>query len=164
MLASHAQILRANILILSVKPLILYLRISTSISTDMSSLKSRTTNLWNLFIRILVHAHLPDYKDGVCTYKSTHFRSSISLNQQSVTISPDYLSRHPFPEYNSLNKSTKPNLADQHVHFVAQNAVPVALSIEQLCKATKQDSTLQALIELLQNNTCNLLATFTLPR
>ncbi len=163
MLASHSQILRANTLKLSVKPLILYLRISTSICTDMSSRKSRTTNLWNI-IRILDHAHLPDYKDGVCTYKTTHFRSSISLNQQSVTISSDYQSRHPFPEYNSLNKSTKPNLADQHVHFVAQNAVPVALSIEQLCKATKQDSTLQALIELLQNNTCNLLATFTLPR
>ena len=58
-----------------------------------------------------------------------------------------------------MNKSTKPNLADQHVHFVAQNAVPVALSVEQLCKATKQDSTLQALIELLQNNTWHLLAT-----
>ena len=71
----------------------------------------------------------------------------------------DYLSRHPLPEYHSINKSTKPNLADQHVHFVAQNAVPVALSTEQLCKATKQDSTLQALIELLQNNTWHLLAT-----
>ncbi len=63
-----------------------------------------------------------------------------------LTNPSDCLSRHPLPEYHSMNKSSKPNLANQHVHFLAQNAVPVALSIEQLCKATKQDSTLQGLI------------------
>jgi hypothetical protein len=71
----------------------------------------------------------------------------------------DYLSRHPLPNYYDTNTCKKPNLADDHIRFIAQNVVPIALGIEQLRKAVKQDSTLQALIEILQNNTWNSLAT-----
>ncbi|CAB4000900.1 Uncharacterized protein K02A2.6, partial [Paramuricea clavata] len=71
----------------------------------------------------------------------------------------DYLSRHPLPNYYNTNTCKTPNLADDHIRFIAQNAVPIALGIEQLRKAVKQDSTLQALIEILQNNTWNSLAT-----
>ena len=56
----------------------------------------------------------------------------------------DYLSRHPIPIHPGVNKCTKPNLADEHVRFVAQNAVPIAVGIEHLRTATKQDPTLQA--------------------
>ena len=65
----------------------------------------------------------------------------------------DYLSRHPVLNHHGVNKCTKPNLADEHIRFVAQNAIPIALGREQLRKPTKQDSTKQALIEILQNNT-----------
>ena len=72
---------------------------------------------------------------------------------------PSHLSRHPIPIHPGVNKCTKPNLADEHVRFVAQNAVPIAISIEHLRTATKQDPTLQALTEMLQNNTWHSLAT-----
>ena len=71
----------------------------------------------------------------------------------------DYVSRHPIPTHHRINKRTKRNLADKHVRFVAQNAVPIALGMEHLRKATKQDSTQQALIETLQNNSQHSLAT-----
>ena len=75
------------------------------------------------------------------------------------TSPSDYLSRHPLPNYYDTNTCKKPKLVDDHIRFIAQNAVPIALGIEQLRKAVKQDSTLQALIEILQNNTWNSLAT-----
>ena len=63
----------------------------------------------------------------------------------------DYLSRHPVVKM----KSDEQSLSDNHVRFVAQNAVPIAMNIETIRKAVQQDPTQQKLIEILQQNTWN---------
>lgn len=67
----------------------------------------------------------------------------------------DYLSRHPLTKCNSHQL----NLSDNHVRFVAQNAVPVAMDIDNIRKAVREDPTLQKLIEIIQTNTWNSFTT-----
>ena len=82
-----------------------------------------------------------DHKPLELTYQNPRSRSSARLERWCLhlqdytcqvkyrpgpTNPSDYLSRQPLPKYHSMNESTKPNLADQHVHFVPQNAVLVA--------------------------------------
>lgn len=64
----------------------------------------------------------------------------------------DYLSRHPLVDNNSCDH---PNLSDEHIRFVAQHAVPVAIDIENLRTATRTDPTMQKLIDIIQTNTWN---------
>ena len=66
----------------------------------------------------------------------------------------DYLSRHPVTKCNN----NQPSLSDDHVRFVAQNAVPIAMDIQTIRKAVQQDPTQQKLIEILQQNTWNSFA------
>ena len=51
------------------------------------------------------------------------------------------------------------NLSDEHVRFVVNHAVPVALDVNTIRRATQDDPTCQKLIELLQNNSWNSLNT-----
>ena len=66
----------------------------------------------------------------------------------------DYLSGHPVTKCNN----NQPNLSDDHVRFVAQNAAPIAMDIQTIRKAVQQDPTQQKLIEILQQNTWNSFA------
>ena len=59
----------------------------------------------------------------------------------------DFLSRHPTP---SAEGKTE-NLADQYVNFISYHSVPKAMTLEQIKIATRQDVTLQKLVELIQN-------------
>ena len=59
----------------------------------------------------------------------------------------DFLSRHPVPSAESKIE----NLADQYVHFLSYRSVPKVMTLEQTKIATKQDVTLQKLVELIQN-------------
>ena len=59
----------------------------------------------------------------------------------------DFLSRHPVPRAEGKTE----NLADQYVHILSYHFVPKAMTLEQIKIATKQDLTLQKLVELIQN-------------
>ncbi|CAB4004423.1 Retrovirus-related Pol poly from transposon, partial [Paramuricea clavata] len=97
---------------------------------------------------------------SISIFMDTSSLQSLTTNLWNSRSRPSArLERHPLPNYYNTNTCKTPNLADDHIRFIAQNAVPIALGIEQLRKAVKQDSTLQALIEILQNNTWNSLAT-----
>ena len=47
----------------------------------------------------------------------------------------DYLSRHPIKEYN------KNNLAEAYVNFITKNAIPKAMTIEEIQSETEKDPT-----------------------
>ena len=66
------------------------------------------------------------------------------------------MSRHPLTTHPD-NKQQ--NLSDEHVRFVVNHAVPVALDVNTIRRATQDDPTCQKLIELLQNNCWNSLNT-----
>ena len=68
----------------------------------------------------------------------------------------DYLSRHPLT---TRPDNKQQNLSDEHVRFVVNHAVPVALDVNTIRRATQDDPTCQKLIELLQNNSWNSLNT-----
>ena len=51
------------------------------------------------------------------------------------------------------------NLSDEHVRFVVNHAVPVALDVNTIRRATQDDPTCQKLTELLRNNSWNSLNT-----
>ena len=68
----------------------------------------------------------------------------------------DYLSRHPLT---TRPDNKQQNLSDEHVRFVVNHAVPMALDVNAIRRATQDDPTCQKLIELLQNNSWNSLNT-----
>ena len=117
---------------------------------------------------------ITDHKPLELIYKNPRSRPSARLERWCLrlldytfqvkyhpgpTNPSDYHSKHPIPIQHGVNKGTKPNLGDEHIRFVAQNAAPIAIGIEHLRHATKQDPTLQALIDILQNNTWHSLVT-----
>jgi len=64
----------------------------------------------------------------------------------------DFLSRHPSKEI-----STNEELAaEQYISFIATHATPNAMSLSEIKQATKDDATLQKLIELINSNNWNL--------
>ena len=69
--------------------------------------------------------------------------------RQGLTNPSDYLSWHPSTKCNKL----QPNLSDDHVRFAAQNAVPIAIDIDDIRKAVRDDQTQQKLIEIMQKDT-----------
>ena len=66
------------------------------------------------------------------------------------------MSRHPLT---TRPDNKQQNLSDEHVRFVVNHAVPVALDVNTIRRATQDDPTCQKLIELLQNNSWNSLNT-----
>ena len=60
----------------------------------------------------------------------------------------DFLSRHPSTEMSSKEETT----AEQYVNFLATHATPNAMSLIEIKQATKNDPTLQNLIERINNN------------
>ena len=65
----------------------------------------------------------------------------------SLNIS-DYLSRHPVQE----TCIRKQDFGEAFVQFIAQSAVPKAMSIEEIKSATAQDRTFQELKEIIAHN------------
>ena len=59
----------------------------------------------------------------------------------------DYMSRHPLPS--SQGPSREEKLAEQHVNFISQHAVPKTVKIEDIRTATQQDDILQHCINAL---------------
>ena len=59
----------------------------------------------------------------------------------------DFLSRHT-PQDTAC---TTENSADQYISFLSSHAVPKAMTIEEIQAATKQDATLQKLVEIIRN-------------
>ena len=56
----------------------------------------------------------------------------------------DYMSRH--PRITTQHSSREAKVAEEYINFVTTNAVPKALSVDEIKSATKADSTLQATI------------------
>ena len=59
----------------------------------------------------------------------------------------DYMSRHPT---STTKVSSEEKLAEEYVHFVATMATPIALTIQDVQIATKDDPTLQVVIDLVR--------------
>ena len=64
----------------------------------------------------------------------------------------DFLSRYPSKETSSNEQMT----AEQYVNFIATHATPNAMSLTEIKKATKDDPTLQNLIELINSDNLKL--------
>ena len=58
----------------------------------------------------------------------------------------DFLSRHPLTEMFQPTTRT-----EEYINFLAENAVPKAMTLNEIQKATKDDATLQTLIEIIRN-------------
>ena len=58
----------------------------------------------------------------------------------------DYLSRHAIPD-----EEQRRSPAEEYVHFIAANAVPKAMTLEEIQSATKRDKTLQCVSWLIRN-------------
>lgn len=61
----------------------------------------------------------------------------------------DYMSRHPVP-ITTMTRAAQQ--AEEYIHFVAEHAVPKALTLPAVIEATKSDPTFQRLKELIQHN------------
>ncbi len=66
----------------------------------------------------------------------------------------DFLSRH-VSEPNVNNKPILETVADAYVNFLTDHAIPKAMTLSQIQEATQQDSTLQALAEIIRSNRWN---------
>ena len=60
----------------------------------------------------------------------------------------DFLSRLPSKEISDNEEQS----AEQYVNFIATNATPNAMTLSEIKQATKDDATLQKVIELIRNN------------
>ena len=58
----------------------------------------------------------------------------------------DFLSRHPNPKENEKQDI----LAEDYVNFLINHAIPKAMSLDEIQQATKADSTLQRLVEIIR--------------
>jgi len=69
------------------------------------------------------------------------------------TLNPsDFLSRHP-----SQCDSAKPDtIADEYVKFIINHAVPKAMTLSEIQQATKEDNTLQCLMDVIRQNKWDL--------
>lgn len=62
----------------------------------------------------------------------------------------DFMSRHPSP-----SDVDPPNLAKDYVHYVCSNAVPKAMTLEELKQQTKKDAEMQAFITAIETDQKN---------
>ena len=62
----------------------------------------------------------------------------------------DFMSRHPSP-----SGVDPPNLAEDYVHYVCSNAVPKAMTLEELKQQTKKDAEMQAFITAIETDQKN---------
>ena len=62
----------------------------------------------------------------------------------------DFMSRHPRPSDPEL-----PNLAEDFVHYVCSNAVPKAITLEEIKQQTKEDAEMRALIKAIETDQWN---------
>ena len=73
----------------------------------------------------------------------------------TITYSPgktnpaDYLSRHPLP---TTGPSTDSDQAEEYIAFLANHTTPKAITTSEVKQHTRQDSTLQAVMTALRNN------------
>ena len=114
---------------------------------------------------------ITDHKPLELIYRNPKSRSSARLERWCLRLQDytfqvkyrpgpanpsDYLSRHPLT---TRPDNKQQNLSDEHVRFVVNHAVPVALDVNTIRRATQDDPTCQKRIELLQNNSWNSLNT-----
>ena len=66
------------------------------------------------------------------------------IYRPGATNPADYLSRHPIKEYN------KNNLAEAYVNFITKNAIPKAMTIEEIQLETEKDPTLNDVKEAIK--------------
>ena len=64
----------------------------------------------------------------------------------------DHLSRH-----SNLEEELRNSLAEEYVNFLSVNAVPKAITLDEIQKATTPDKTLQCVIHLMRNQGLNKL-------
>ena len=60
----------------------------------------------------------------------------------------DYMSRHPAKQ--NILSSREEKMAEDYVNFISQTSLPKAVTIEEVQSATAEDSTLQAVITMIQ--------------
>ena len=60
----------------------------------------------------------------------------------------DYMSRHPTKQ--NILSSREEKIAEDYVNFISQTSLPKAVTIEEVQSATTEDSTLQAVISMIQ--------------
>ena len=60
----------------------------------------------------------------------------------------DFISRHPIPEERQIDEYIYKN----YVNFIATTAVPKSLTLNDISTATRQDTLLQNLRQMIQNN------------
>ena len=69
----------------------------------------------------------------------------------------DYLSRHPLPTTSTPNPLEV--ITEDHVRLITESALPVAMGIECVRNATKQDPTLSKVIKFIEANNWTTLDT-----
>ena len=73
-----------------------------------------------------------------------------AIHTPGVHNPSDYLSRHAIP-----GEERESSLAEEYVHFLSANAVPKAMTLDEIQRATKQDKTLQCVSWLIRNQNWN---------
>ena len=63
----------------------------------------------------------------------------------------DFLSRHPCPETDNKHETS----AENYVNLITTHAVPKAMTVKEIQDATKNDETLQHLVEIIRKQTWN---------
>ncbi len=66
----------------------------------------------------------------------------------------DYLSRH-----SSINETRQSSLAEEYVNFLSSHAVPKAMTLDEIQRATVQDRTLQCVTHLVRTQEWDKLET-----
>ncbi|XP_038060081.1 uncharacterized protein K02A2.6-like [Patiria miniata] len=81
-----------------------------------------------------------------------------TVEYQPGKLNPaDYMSRHPQPHTRAPSREQK--IAEEHLNFIAENAVPKTVTLEELQTATQQDPVLQNCINALVTGSWDRLLT-----
>jgi hypothetical protein len=70
------------------------------------------------------------------------------IHQPGSTNPADFMSRHPLTAIKSGDRTQK--VADDYVNFVIANTIPKSMTIDEIKAATKTDSMLQKIIQIVQ--------------
>ena len=73
------------------------------------------------------------------------------IHTKGVDNPSDFLSQHPCPDLSKHQEQA----TSQYVNFMSTHAVPKAMTIEEVKKFTKEDSTLQKLVEVIRSGEWN---------
>lgn len=68
----------------------------------------------------------------------------------------DYLSRHPLPTTQATSREEK--AAEQHINYIAANAVPKTMTLQEIKDATKADDCLKACMEAIRSGSWEKIA------